>query len=116
MIGELSILNMDYSIYKQQRIVHLYCKCTLYIYLLIIHTVHVHCIVALGTSIVEVMKDEGLKVKVSAVCRLLRKYQETGNIARKLGLLTNFNQMHIYTLHDLNMQDLDVVLKSLLMY
>uniref|UniRef100_A0A1X7SNV9 Transposase Tc1-like domain-containing protein n=1 Tax=Amphimedon queenslandica TaxID=400682 RepID=A0A1X7SNV9_AMPQE len=31
------------------------------------------------------MKDEGLKVKVSAVCRLLRKYRETGNIARKLG-------------------------------
>ena len=58
---------MVYSLYKQQRIIHFS---------------------SLGyksTSIVELLREEGLKVRVSAVYRLLKKYRETGTIARRPG-------------------------------
>ena len=58
---------MVYSTYKQQRIIYFY---------------------SLGyksTSIVELLREESLNVKVSAVCRLIKKYKETGTIARRMG-------------------------------
>lgn len=36
---------------------------------------------------VELLREEGLTVKVSAVCQLLKKYKETGSIARRPGFL-----------------------------
>ena len=38
-----------------------------------------------STTIVELVRKEGLNVKVSAVCRLLKKYKETGTISRRPG-------------------------------
>uniref|UniRef100_A0A1X7TRA5 Transposase Tc1-like domain-containing protein n=3 Tax=Amphimedon queenslandica TaxID=400682 RepID=A0A1X7TRA5_AMPQE len=39
-----------------------------------------------STTIVQLLWEEGLDVEVSAVCRLLQKYKETGTIARRPGL------------------------------
>ena len=58
---------MVYSTCKQQRIIYFY---------------------SLGyksTSIVELLREESLNVKVSAVCRLIKKYKEMRTIARRMG-------------------------------
>ena len=47
--------------------------------------------------IVELLREEGLTVKVSAVCRLLKKYKETGSIARRPGLF--ISAINKYILH-----------------
>ena len=39
--------------------------------------------------IVELLREEGLTVKVSAVCRLLKKYKESGSFARRPGLFNS---------------------------
>ena len=41
-----------------------------------------------STTIVKLLREEGLDVEVSAVCRLLKKYKDTGSIARRPGLLS----------------------------
>ena len=38
-----------------------------------------------SSTIVEFLRDEGLSVSVSSVCRLLRKYRKTGSVDRLPG-------------------------------
>ena len=67
---------------------HLYCKCHELIFICSILLADFS--IAMGfksTTIVELLREEGLCVKVNAVCNLIRKFKETSSIARRPGLL-----------------------------
>lgn len=44
-------------------------------------------------------REEGLEVKVSAVCRLLKKYRETGTISRRAGQFAHIIFFVYHTMH-----------------
>ena len=82
---------MVYSTYTQQQILYFYRKTKPKFYLCLSHLLLQLTLpldIAKGfksTTIVELLRKEGVNVKVCTVCQLLKKYRETGSIAHRPG-------------------------------
>ena len=85
---------MVYSTYTQQQILYFYRKTKPKFYLCLSHLLLQLTLpldIAKGfksTTIVELLRKEGVNVKVCTVCQLLKKYRETGSIAHRPGTYT----------------------------